>query len=255
MCLGRSTRLADWISGGDKVYYAELRLGVTTSTDDLEGEVLTERPVPSLTRDGVRGVLATFVGEITQRPPIYSAIKLGGQAAYRRARRGETVEVPERQVEIHRIDLVALDERSLTIVVNCGKGTYIRSLARDVGENLGCGAVLQRLVRLRVGGFSIGDSVSLDDLAALAETPDLGGALLPVDTALLHLPSMVLDQPRSSAAALGQPWEAHRPSEGWVRAYDSVGDLLGLVRLDASDESAVSPPPRPWRLRRLLVDG
>lgn len=253
ICVGRATRLAEWIAGGDKTYYAEVQLGLITATDDLEGATLAERPVPSLDEAQLARLFGGFVGRIEQLPPAFSAIKTRGVPAYRRARRGETVELRPRQIEIRRIDLVACDESSLSIIVRCGKGTYIRALARDLGAAIGCGGTLRRLIRLRVGGFSLTDATSLDELQAAAEQSLLEPLMYPLDAVLDTLPAVVLDEPRRQAACVGQAWPAARHVTGWVRAYDREGIFVGLIQAEpaVSEEEGMWS----WRLRRLLTDG
>ena len=144
VCVGQATRVVEYLTAGQKIYRAEAQMGVTTDTYDADGQVVATAPVPSLTADDLRGALAGFVGEIQQRPPAYSAIKQGGEAAYRKARRGEAVELPVRLVMIQGIELLDWDPiaAKCNFEVRCGPGTYIRSLTYDLGQALGCGATL-----------------------------------------------------------------------------------------------------------------
>ncbi|HUT78949.1 MAG TPA: tRNA pseudouridine(55) synthase TruB, partial [Polyangia bacterium] len=149
LCVGRATRLADMLMDGDKIYRASVRLGVETDTDDTEGRPVATAPVPALDRVRVEAVLESFIGRIEQIPPAFSAIKRHGQPLYRRARRGEELSPEPRPVTIHRIDLIGMREDGLELEVECGKGTYIRALARDLGRSLGPRGHLAALRRTR----------------------------------------------------------------------------------------------------------
>lgn len=169
IALGPATRLLPYLSG-DKAYRGVIQLGLTTSSDDLEGEVLERRSLPSLSAEAIEQALQGFRGSILQRPPQVSAVHVNGERAYARARRGEQLELPERPVTLHRLELLGWDpaRAELELTVHCSAGTYIRSLARDLGERLGCGGCLARLRRTAALGFSLEQAVPLD---ALEQTP------------------------------------------------------------------------------------
>jgi tRNA pseudouridine55 synthase len=183
IALGPATRLLPYLRG-DKLYRAVVQLGVRTSSDDLEGDVLERRSPPVLDTFALEEALAGFRGEILQRPPAVSAVHVGGERAYARARRGEVVELPPRPVTIHSLQLLGWDptEARLELEVRCSAGTYIRSLARDLGEHLGCGAALARLRRTETLGFDLSTAVNLERLAS-GPLPPLLNPLL----ALSHL--------------------------------------------------------------------
>jgi tRNA pseudouridine55 synthase len=162
--VNRATRLLGHLTLTDKWYDATVRLGVTTTTDDAEGEVIVTRPTDLLTDEAVRGALAAFVGEIDQVPNAVSAIKIAGKRAYARVREGEVVEIPARRVTVHSLEFTALDLPDVEIAVHCSSGTYIRAIARDLGETLGVGGHLTALRRTAVGPFEIDSARSLDDL-------------------------------------------------------------------------------------------
>ena len=207
LCLGETTKIAGLLLGGRKAYRARLRLGTTTDTDDSDGLVLRERPVPALDRPTVEAALAAFTGRISQRPPIYSALKQGGEPLYTKARRGEAIDVPEREVEVHAIDLVDLSEGQLILDVSCGSGTYIRSLARDLGEALGCGGHITGLRRTWVEPFREARAYTLGELQTVAETEGEAGLealLLPVEAGLAHWPSVTVDWDQGRRLGLGQ---------------------------------------------------
>lgn len=250
--LGRATRLADWVADGDKRYYAEILLGRTTTTDDLEGETLQARPVPDLTDDEVRTVLAQFVGGISQRPPAYSAIKIGGVTSYRRARRGEQVDMPLRTV---RVDEILLEHRRadrLAVTVRCGKGTYIRALARDIGEQLGCGGTVARLVRLSVGRLALESAVTPDELRRAADAGEHHAMVQAPDSACLSLPVIVLRHDEAALARKGQGWPAEPGSADLVRVYSADGVFIGLARREADHDHLLDRTW--WRLRLMIQD-
>jgi tRNA pseudouridine55 synthase len=249
--LGRATRLADLAADGKKVYYADILLGSVTSTDDLEGETLSTSPVPELSDAQVHAALAAFVGEFEQVPPMFSAVKLAGQAAYRRARRGEQVSMPARRVRIDAIHLAGRTHDHLAIVVLCGKGTYIRALARDIGAKLGCGATLARLVRLRVGPFRLEYSLTPAELELARETDTLGDIVLPSDIACGQLPALVLNDSAGSRAIQGQAWPAEPGDAAVARAYTATGSFLGLAQREPDWDGI----DRTWWRLRVLVEG
>ena len=208
--LGLATRLVEYHMGDDKSYRATVCFGAASETDDRDGE-LVPGSGPAPTRDAVEAVLAAFRGPIQQRPPAYSALKIGGRRAYQLARQGTPVEMPPRAVTIKRLDLVEWDgsdpERPTAVLeVECGAGTYIRALARDLGERLGCGAYLGALVRTASGPFPLAAAHSLDEIrAAAAGGPAaLAALLLPIDTGLEAIPEAILTSEEVIAASRGQ---------------------------------------------------
>ena len=242
LCFGEATKIAGLLLGGRKAYEAEVRLGQVTDTDDADGQVLRERPVPTLDRDTVEAALKPFLGRIRQRPPIYSALKQGGEPLYAKARRGEAIVVPEREVEVDAIELVALDGGRLRLAVTCGSGTYIRSLARDLGEALGCGAHITALRRTWVEPFNPPAMFTFESLEAVAASGREGALealLLPVEAGLAHWP----------AAVVG-PDEARRLGQG-----QAVSGLKSL--LQGADEAPVggTSVPKPFTVNLLDESG
>ena len=185
--LGRATRLAQYFPQIPKAYSAEVKLGASTTTDDIEGEVLETAELPPLGADQLQRAAAAFLGRIRQRPSAFSAVRIDGQRAYKRARRGEVVEVPEREVDIHQLDLEVLAEDRLRLEVVCGSGTYIRSLARDLASWLGSRGHLVALRRTRVGDWTAADSAPVESM------PDRGvigmGPALALCGAVVNLPA------------------------------------------------------------------
>jgi tRNA pseudouridine55 synthase len=233
LALGQATKLLEYLSEANKGYRATVRLGLTTDTDDATGTPLAERPWQHLTEEAVRRALAEFVGTLQQVPPAYSAVKQGGVPLYRLARRGRSVTPPARTVTIHRIDVLAVALPDVTIEVTCSKGTYIRSLARDLGERLGTGGHLRALRRLWTGPFDLRVAHTLDEVAQAAETGALPALLLPPDAVLPTAPALVLG-PRGerrlvTGQSLGVP--ATHPAGTVGRAYGGDGAVLGVVRV------------------------
>jgi tRNA pseudouridine55 synthase len=235
ICVGRYTRLVELLTDTEKGYYAELELGTRTTTDDAEGEVVERRTVPDLSREQIDAVLDPFRGPISQVPPAFSAIKVAGKRAYDLARRGDAPELAARNVTVFRLTIVTWDSPKLGVIVACSKGTYIRSLARDLGEALGCGAHLTRLIRLWVGSFHLESAVSLDEIAAAVSSGQVNAVLQSADDALTNFPAIVVPDERIVDIGHGRPWPAasDRATDGPTRVYDTAGRLLALAEYDA----------------------
>ncbi len=238
VCFGQATRLMDHIVSGVKVYRAEITLGITTTTYDAEGEVVKTVEIPGLTQEMVEESLKPWIGVVNQIPPMYSAIKVDGQRLYKLARAGIEVEREARPVEIHGIEILEFDYPKLIIQVECGKGTYIRSLAHDLGEALGCGAHIADLVRLLCGGFPADKSVTLEQLDEATDSPEgWQKYLYPVDQVLTGLKSITLATQAEAhlrdgqAIPLGRP-ELESGSLEECRAYNSQGFFVALVKFD-----------------------
>ncbi len=230
VCVGEATKVVEYLSAHGKVYLAAVLLGTTTDTDDLDGWVIEEGDASHISPEMMQEQLPQFVGKITQVPPAYSAIHIGGQRAYALARAGQVVNVPARQVMVHRLTLVAWAAPVAWLVVDCGAGTYIRALARDLGNALGCGATLARLVRLRSGPFRLCEAWSLDELATL---PDLRAAWSQVavhpDAALADWPALLLDDLTARDWSQGKVIADAAAREGvQIRAYNVTGEWRGI---------------------------
>ena len=243
ICFGEATKIAGYLLGSSKAYAAECRLGITTTTDDAEGEILSTRPVPALSAMDIEAALAPLRGRIVQTPPAYSAIKQDGVALYKRARRGEDVQVPTREVQVDRLDLVSHDDGMLELHVECGSGTYVRSLARDLGERLGCGAHLTGLRRLWVDPFREPRMHTLAQLETIRETSGLSGLddlLLPLQEGLAGLPVLTVSEEQARDLRQGkrllQPALTGQPL---CRALDPDGGLIALVAVDSAGEVRV----------------
>lgn len=231
LCLGSATRLSEYIMDSTKRYRAGIRLGVVTDTYDSEGQVISQQDASGITREDVERVLPQFVGEIAQVPPMYSAIKQKGRKLYELARAGQTVERAARQVTISRIDIVDWSPPIVTIDVECSAGTYIRSLAYDIGQSLGPGASLASLVRTASGAFIIEDAATPDELF---NDPDWEQRLISPAVALAAYPSVTLTGSAVNDIYNGRPTAKPESVEDstLTMAYDLGGHLLAVLRAE-----------------------
>ncbi len=235
ICFGEATKIAGLLLGARKAYETEARFGVVTDTDDADGRVLREREVPLLDAHAVERVLKRYVGRISQRPPIYSALKQGGEPLYAKARRGEVVEVAEREVEVHALELLAINGASLRLRITCGSGTYVRSLVRDIGEDLGCGAHVVALRRLWAEPFRTPRMITLDEVEAIDRNSPPGLAaldslLMPVESALIDWPRLDLNDAEVLRLSHGQSLVGRSSvANGVMAAFAPSGRVVGLV--------------------------
>ncbi len=227
--VGAATRLAQFIDDNDKAYRAVVRLGETTTTDDAAGDIVERHPV-TVGRAEVEAALASFRGTILQVPPMHSAIKIGGQKLYKLAHRGKAIERAPRPVTIHRLEMAAWTPPDVTLEVVCSAGTYIRSLARDLGQTLGCGAHLTALTRTAAGRFTLSQSHTLETLRALAEAGRLTEVLLPPQAALAGLPTITLTVEQERAARHGQTFPLAVATEtAMLQAQNAAGQLVAVL--------------------------
>jgi tRNA pseudouridine55 synthase len=231
VAVGSATRLIEFTDDASKTYVARVRFGVVTDTADAEGEVVARHDPSRLTRDAAAAAVREFIGEIEQTPPLYSAIKVAGKPLYRYAREGADVEVRPRRVHIDRITLLRFEADVAELEVECGKGTYIRALARDIGERLGCGAHLAALRRTSSGGFDIADAHSPEVLQAAASAGRLDQLILAPDRAVERRPAAILSDENSANVLGGRDvrFEALR-SAPMCGAYSVGGAFLGVLR-------------------------
>jgi len=224
LAIGSATRLVEYVMPGDKEYRATIRLGTETDSYDLAGAVLAERPVPALTAAQLETGLAEFRGPIMQAPPPVSALKRGGEPLYAKVRRGETVVTDPRPAEFYVLEQLAFDGRDLQVRAVCAGGTYIRSLAHDLGALWGCGGTLAALTRTRVGSFLIADAVDLTGLADSA----LAAAIIPPEQVLTELPCAELSTAQALQVLHGAPVTLAAAASGTVRLFVN-GRLLALA--------------------------
>lgn len=251
LCIGPATRLSEYLTGLDKIYEGHMRLGVITDSHDMDGTVVEQRPVPTLTIDGIQEVLDEFTGQIEQVPPMVSAVKVGGQRLYKLARKGETVERKPRQITVSEFSAIAYTPPLVEFRVSCTSGTYVRSLCHEVGQKIGCGGVLDTLRRVAVGKYHVANAAPLDLLANSAE---VRARLLPMGDAL-DLPAVTIrrqgERMLASGNALGRVElkTACPVSEGWIQIKSETGELLALGQVkEGPGELQVLP-------KRVFVDG
>ncbi len=240
VCFGEATKIAGGLLGARKAYETVARLGVVTDTDDAEGEILRSCDVPDLTLDQIQNALAELTGHLQQVPPIYSALKRGGEPLYAKARRGEAIDIAPRAVDVHAFELVGAGDLLenvplLRLHVECGSGTYVRSLVRDLGEKLGCGAHVAELRRLWVDPFReprMWTYEALQDMVERGGLQTLDACLLPIETGLTAWPEVTVTANQALALARGQRVEAAFPNQGEVAIFDKTGKALGLGWVD-----------------------
>jgi tRNA pseudouridine55 synthase len=238
ICLGEGTKFAQHVTDANKTYIAHIKLGVKTTTGDAEGEVISTKPV-NVTRAQLNNVSQQFLGEISQVPPMYSALKHDGKPLYEYARAGIEIKRPSRQVTIHNIVVNSFQQDELILEVTCSKGTYIRTLAEDIGNSLGSYAHLIGLRRTKTAGFTIEQSITIEALEALTiEQRD--NLLLTVDMAVQSLPAVTICNDAAFYFRQGQSvWQAGQISNVELRVYDDAGLFLGLGKL--LDDGKIAP--------------
>ncbi|OGO51621.1 MAG: tRNA pseudouridine(55) synthase TruB [Chloroflexi bacterium RBG_16_68_14] len=243
ICLGRATRVVEYLVNAPKTYYAAIRLGSATDTYDSEGTVTATGDPSSVTQEEMEAALAGFVGQIEQIPPMYSALKYEGQPLYRYARAGKTAPRQARTVTIHRLELRRFAPPLVEVELEVGRGAYVRTLAHDLGERLGCHAHLERLTRLRSGPFSLADALGLDELREAAEHGTWRELLYPVDRVLESWYAALLGQQHTRDACRGRllvltPVRQELvdlPLDTPCRAYSEEGEFLAILRYRGAD--------------------
>lgn len=242
--LGNTTRFIELLPSHDKAYTASFRLGTVTDTLDITGNVLETRRVDS-TAEQVREALKSFEGEISQLPPMYSAVSVNGQRLYDLARQGIEVERKPRQVTVYSIEMLSADEDNgeYSIAVECSSGTYIRTIISDLGEMLGCGAVLTDLRRTKANGFSIGNAVTLEELENAVNNGNIGSVLIPVDRALEDYPVIKVSAAQAKRFSNGGELDLQRLKYprmlGLFRIYDPENNFIGLGEIGTGDSLSV----------------
>ncbi len=242
ICFGHATKLSGFLLDADKYYRATCKLGVITTTGDAEGDIIEEKPVGKYSVADIKQVLAAFVGDIEQIPPMYSALKHNGQRLYKLAHQGVIVERKPRRINIYNIDLIDHTADTVTFEVRCSKGTYIRTLAEDIGVTLGCGAHVQALRRLGSGPFTAEQMVTMGMIEAAANhgSEALEKLLLPMDAALMDLDAVHLDENVAYYLRLGQAVVVPRaPTEGLLRIYDEQDIFFAIG--EVMDDGRIAP--------------
>lgn len=234
--IGEATKLMPYLQDMDKEYLATLRFGVRTDTLDLEGRVMATSPVPPLDHEGLTRITRAFVGRIKQVPPMYSALRHEGRRLYELARRGVEVARAPREVTVHAITVEEVAPPTATLRIACGKGTYVRTLAADLGEAVGCGAAVERLVRTRVGPFGLPEAIACAEIGA-ATADDLWRRVLPPEAALTGWPVVHLDARAAPRFLQGQAVEVTTPlgrTGGFVAVHGAEGGFVGVGELTAA---------------------
>ena len=227
VAVGKATKFIEYLADCRKIYRAEIIFGIATDSGDLEGNIISRADNFKMpTADDFKAVLKNFIGEIEQTPPKFSAIKIHGRKAYDLARKNIEFDMPRRRVKISDIKLLALEKNSATIEIDCGKGTYIRSLAIDIGEQLKIPATLKNLLRLRVGDFHLKNSVTLDQLNA--------DKILPIESCLNHLSRFELNENRIRAFLNGLPTTIHAPDKNSLLIF-AGGKFLGVGKIERGE--------------------
>ena len=249
VCAGQATRVADYLSESGKEYRATIIFGVETDTYDAEGKVTRTASTESLDRAAIEHALEQFRGQQTQIPPRYSAIKIEGQAAYKRTRAGETVKLAARPIEITRLDIVDWRKPALVLDVACSKGTYIRSLAYDLGRAVGCGAHLGGLLRTRSGPFRLEESITLEELALASEQGEVARYAQPADRALESYPALYVSDEEAARVCHGNAFfsEIAETERSLARVYTKAGKFLAIAVWE--------PEQRRWQPKKVFLDG
>ena len=232
--VGRATRAVEFFEHAEKTYETVLRLGITTDTEDMTGTVLTEENV-SFTEEQLQETLAAFRGEILQVPPMYSALKVNGQKLCDLARKGKTVARQPRPITIHELTLVERGENTLRLRVRCSKGTYIRTLCKDIGEKLGCGGCMESLRRVAAGEYTVDEAVPLQ---TLLDTEEPGKYLRDVDTMFRNYPAVTLTANQETRCRNGNAFSVSL-APGTYRAYSQGGEFLMLAKVDGGVMSTI----------------
>ena len=249
LCFGEATKFSQYLLASDKKYWTRLKLGVSTDSGDADGNVLDTRPVENVTRERVEEALRFFRGEIDQVPSMFSAVKHQGQPLYKLARQGIEIERESRRVKVFSNEVVRLDGDELELEIHCSKGTYVRTIAQELGEALGCGAHVAALRRRAAGPFDESNLVTFDTLEAALEQGSLDPFLLPVSSAVGNWPEVRLNDDTAYYLRQGQPVIVpHAPSKGWVRLSQELteGNIRFLGVGEVLDDGRVAP-------RRLVV--
>jgi len=242
VCLGKGTKLCDMLTDADKTYEAVLELGLITDTQDISGTVLKRREV-NVTEEEVIKVIQGFVGEYMQIPPMFSALKVNGRKLYELAREGKEIERQARKVFFHKIDIMDITLPRVTLSVTCSKGTYIRTLCHDIGEQLKCGGCMQSLIRTRVGAFQIGDSRTLCEIEAIMENGKLDDLVISVESMFQQYPAISTKPEYDSRLYNGNTFELQHiagevsNSATKLRVYDSKGDFIGIYQYQEEKEN------------------
>jgi len=245
ICFGQASKVSAYLLDSDKRYTCTAQLGTTTTTGDKEGDILQTRELKPFTAEQVETVLEDFRGAIQQIPPMYSALKHNGQPLYKLARQGIEIERKARDVTIHELTLSKQTEDSITLDVHCSKGTYIRTLAQDIGEALGFGAHLSMLRRTNVSPFDCSKLYSIEEIEELAENNKLEATLLPIDSALIHLPEIILTEEEGNRVKNGlKVSRGNIPESDMIKMYLEDREFIGIGRCSYNEQGDKQLAPK-----------
>jgi tRNA pseudouridine55 synthase len=246
LCLGEATKVSGFLLDADKSYIGTLKLGIKTSSADAEGEIIETRPVKKYSKKQIDTAIKNFIGDIEQTPPMHSALKVDGQPLYKLAHQGIVIERQSRPVHIYAIEVLRYEDDEIDIAVDCSKGTYIRTLAEDIGDKLGCGAHLSALRRTASGPFDLADSVTLEELEQLTKKAtedsyeELDSVLMPAEDALPDWESVDLTENAAFYLCRGQAVQVPKaPTSGLVRLFSEQKGFLGIGEI--LDDGRVQP--------------
>ena len=240
LCFGEATKISSFFLSADKKYRSIFKLGIATDTGDAEGHELSRSDEIKVTDKHIADLLSEFHGELEQVPPMFSAVKFQGQPLYKLARQGIEVERKPRRVKVYDLSFTRLDKNSIEVVLHCSSGFYVRSMAHELGQKLGCGAHVASLQRTGVGQFSLHDAITLDRVQRETDPRILDSMLIPTDVGLKHLPGVNLSDDAAYYLCRGQPVKAANvPRDGWVRLYADEAGFLGVGKV--LDDGRVAP--------------
>ena len=248
LCFGEATKFSRFLLTSDKKYWVKLKLGIRTASGDADGDVVEERSTDGVTQDRIQHALESFRGEIDQIPSMYSAIKYRGKPLYKYARQGVEIERESRRINVYSIELSTFSGSEMTLHVHCSKGTYVRTIVDDLGEQLGCGAHVVELRRLMAGPFTESDMVTFEEIETARVDGRLDELLAPISSAVSQWPAVRLSATSAYYIRQGQPvLVPHAPSEGWVQLRESCSNdewFLGMGEI--MEDGRVAP-------RRLIL--
>lgn len=240
VCLGKATKVSEFLTEKDKAYRAVLLLGMVTDTQDITGTVLKRHNTDALDREETAEIIREFIGAYEQIPPMYSALKVNGRKLYELAREGKTIERRPRPVNIYDIQIIRMELPRVEMEVSCSKGTYIRTLCHDIGEKLGTGGCMESLLRIRSGMFEIGESYRLDYLQEMMEKGELEKLLIPIDAVFPQYKKIQIGQELDNRLKNGNPLAIRCPQmrlsdQEYVRVYDSAGNFAAVYKYTQED--------------------
>lgn len=236
ICFGDATKFCQYLLDSDKTYEVTMQLGVRTTTSDAEGEIISTRDVPNLSIEAINTVFENFRGDIQQIPSMFSALKHNGKCLYEYARQGIFIERPSRPITIYDLKVLSFDNNCVTFTVHCSKGTYVRTIVDDCGELLNCGAHVTHLRRLSVGPYQESQMMTIEQLELLMSHDDFSAKklLLPVDSAVIHWPAIVVSESLTFALKQGKSVILpDAPQTGWMRLLDQNGEFFGVGEMQA----------------------